>query len=243
MLPHLLLAFDFPPMSGGISRWMAELARHYPPQGLVVSTGQFEGSEDVDETFPNRVDRLSVASRRLKSIQGLLLWSRRVATLCRALALGFIWCGNVKPAAYPASWARERTGVPYGIIVHGFDLFNLQHQAHQSAVKRRIARALFRPAAVIVANSRYTRDLCLNVCREIGADRDSSEIRVVPLGTDPAYFRPGVDTSSIRVRYGLGEGRWLLTVARLVSHKGVDTVIRALAAGQPVAGSPVRRGR
>jgi hypothetical protein len=115
---------------------MGELARHYPPGMLVVSTGQSEGSDDVDSELPNRVDRVSVQARRLRTIQGLLLWSRRVSAISRSLHPGFIWCGNIKPAAYPANWARERTGVPYGVIVHGTDLLLLQHQAHQSALKR-----------------------------------------------------------------------------------------------------------
>lgn len=229
MFPHLLLAYDFPPIGGGLSRWMGELARHYPPQSLVVSTGQQEGSDDGDNELPNRVDRVSVQARRLRTIQGLLLWSRKVSSLCRTLKPGFIWCGNIKPAAYPANWARERTGVPYGIIVHGTDLLLLQHQAHQSALKRKVARTLIQPASVIVANSRYTRDLCLTVCQEIGAPKDPSEVRVVPLGTDPRHFRPGVDTKAIRTRYGLGPGRWMLTVARLTAHKGIDTALQALA--------------
>lgn len=230
MLPHLLLAYDFPPIGGGLSRWMGELARHYPPQSLVVSTGQHEGSDDVDHELPNRVDRVSVQSRRLRTIQGLLLWSRKVSSLCRSIKPGFIWCGNIKPAAYPANWARERTGVPYGIIVHGTDLLLLQHQAHQSALKRKVARTLLQPASVIVANSRYTRDLCLTVCQEIGVSRDPAAVRVVPLGTDPQHFRPGVDNKAVRSRYGLGPGRWMLTVARLTVHKGIDTVLRVLAA-------------
>lgn len=229
MFPHLLLAYDFPPIGGGLARWMGELARHYPPQSLVVSTGQSEGSDDVDAELPNRVDRISVQARRLRTIQGLLLWSRHVSSLCRSLHPGFIWCGNIKPATYPANWARERTGVPYGIIVHGTDLLLLQHQAHQSALKRKVAQTLIHPASVIVANSGYTRDLCLTVCQEIGVDVDPSQVRVVPLGTDPQHFRPGVDTAAVRARYGLNDGRWMLTVARLTAHKGVDIGLRALA--------------
>lgn len=229
MFPHILLAYDFPPIGGGLSRWMGELARHYPAGNLVVSTGQSEDSDDVDSDLPNRVDRVSVQARRLRTIQGLLLWSRRVSSLCRTLKPGFLWCGNIKPAAYPANWARERTGVPYGIIVHGTDLLLLQHQTHQSSLKRKVARALIQPASVIVANSRYTRDLCLTVCREIGIEIDPDLVRVVPLGTDPGYFRPGVNTEEVRARYGLKDGRWMLTVARLTAHKGIDTGLRALA--------------
>ena len=42
-------------------------------------------------------------------------------------------------------------------------------------------------------------------------------------------FRPGLDVAEIRERYGLHGRRWLLSVARLTRHKGLDTAIRALA--------------
>ncbi len=55
-------------------------------------------------------------------------------------------------------------------------------------------------------------------------------VEAVPLGTTPAHFQPGVDTSAVRAKYGLNGGPWLLTVARLEWHKGIDTTMTALAA-------------
>jgi phosphatidyl-myo-inositol dimannoside synthase len=233
MSPHLLLTYDFPPIRGGIARWMAELAKRYPAGSLVVSTGQCGDSSDVDAGFPNRVDRLGIPSRRLRTIQGILLWSRRVAVLARSTDAEFIWCGNVKPAAYPAKWTMERTGVPYGILFHGGDLLILQHQIHQSAVKRTAAAALLSSAAVLVANSEWTRDRCLTVLSELDLDVPADRVRVVPLGADPAFFRPGLDTRDVRSRYGLEGGRWLVSVARLTRHKGIDTALKALARLRP----------
>jgi phosphatidylinositol alpha-1,6-mannosyltransferase len=212
---------------------MAELAKRYPAGSLVVSTGQSGDSSDVDAGFPNRVDRLGIPARRLRTIQGILLWSRRVAVLARSIDAEFIWCGNVKPAAYPAKWTMERTGVPYGILFHGGDLLILQHQIHQSAVKRTAAVALLSSAAVLVANSEWTRDRCLTVLSELEIDVPEDRVRVVPLGADPAFFRPGLDTRDVRARYGLDGGRWLLSVARLTRHKGIDTALKALARLRP----------
>lgn len=226
---HLLLTYDFPPVGGGIARWMAELAKRYPAGSLVVSTGQSADASDVDAGFPNRVDRLSIPSRRLRTIQGILLWSRRVAVLARSTDAEFIWCGNIKPAAYPAKWTMERTGTPFGILLHGGDLLILQHQVHQSAIKRRTAAALLSSAAVLVANSEWTRDCCLTLLSELEIDASPDRVRVVPLGADHEFFRPGIDTREVRARYGLGEGRWLLSVARLTRHKGIDLALQALA--------------
>lgn len=229
MATHLLLTYDFPPIGGGIARWMAELARRYPAGSLVVSTGQQGDASDVDAGFPNRVDRLAIPSGRLRTLQGILLWSRRVAVLARSTDASFIWCGNIKPAAYPAKWTMERTGTPFGILLHGGDLLILQHQVHQSTVKRKTAAALLGSAAVLVANSDWTRDRCLTLLSELDIDATPDRVRVVPLGADHEFFRPGLDTREVRARYGLGEGRWLLSVARLSRHKGIDTVLQALA--------------
>jgi phosphatidyl-myo-inositol dimannoside synthase len=228
MTTHLLLTSDFPPMGGGVARWTGELAKRYPAGRLIVSTGQQPGGADSDEDFPNRIERVPIPVKQLRSIQGILLWSRRVAVLTRAARVGFIWCANVKPSTYPAKWTHERTGTPFGIFVHGGDLLMLQHQVHQSPVKRRTAKALLGSAAVLVANSEWTRQLCVGVLRELGLELDDGRVRTVPLGTDPAFFRPGVDTAGVRARYGLGDGRWILSVARLVPHKGIDTVLQAM---------------
>jgi phosphatidylinositol alpha-1,6-mannosyltransferase len=229
MAPQLLLTYDFPPIGGGIARWMAELAKRYPPGSLVVSTGQHSDAPDVDSTFPNRVDRLPLAARKLRSLRGVLFWSRRAAVLARECGAEFIWCGNMKPAAYPAKWTMERLGTPFGILLHGGDLLILQHQVHQSLLKRRTARALLSSAAVLVANSRWTRERCLGLLSELEIEPAEDLVQVVPLGADHLFFRPGVDTSRVRERYGLGKGRWLLSVARLSRHKGVDTALKALA--------------
>lgn len=229
MLPHLLLVYNFPPIGGGLSRWMGELARHYPPGGLIVSTGRVAGGEQSDQLLPARVDRVPIEARRLRTLRGLQLWSARVRTLCVEEQPGFIWCGNIKPAAYPARLTLRRTGVPYGIIVHGTDMLLIRRQARKSRLKRGLARMLLGPASVIVANSRFTLDLCLDVCEELGLDRDPHSMRVVPLGTDPAHFTPGGDGRAIRERHGLSDGRWMLTVANLTPHKGIDTGIRVLA--------------
>ena len=229
-MTQLLLTYDFPPIGGGIARMMGELAKRYPPGTLVVSTGSRPDAPAVDSALPNRVDRVRVPSRRLRTVQGLLAWTLRASDVARDLEPEFVWCGNFKPAGYPARWILWRTGTPYGIFVYGTDLLLLQDRLRHSALKRHAARGLIGSARVVVAISHWTRELCLSVLRELGFRDGEIDVRIVPLGTDPEHFRPGVDTSAVRARYGLEEGRWLLTVARLVAHKGIDTVLHVLAA-------------
>lgn len=231
-MTSLLLAQDFPPMGGGIARFHGELAKRYPPGELIVSTPQDPDAAEVDAQFKGIIDRLPVGRRRTKSLPGLLLWSRRAATLARAHRVRFVFCGNVKPAGYPARWVYERARVPYCLFLYGADLLSEQHKYHRSLLKRRASRAIFGGAARLVAISQWTRDLALTVLGELGLDGHGQRLRVIPLGTDPQRFRPGIDAGELRRRFDLPDGgvRWLLTVARLEAHKGVDTVIQALPA-------------
>ena len=229
MFRQLLLTHDFPPMGGGIARWMGELAKRQTPGSLVISTGQYPGGEEADQHLPNPVDRLPMPSGRLRTIQGTLRWSRRVAALARKHSAEFIWCGNLKPAAYPARWTKGQTGIGYGIFLHGGDLLILRRQAQRSVLKRRTARALLGSASVLVGNSGWTTSLCRTVLQELDVNLEHERIRAVPLGADPVAFRPGLDQTEVRRRYGLGQRRWLLSVARLTRHKGIDSAIRVLA--------------
>jgi phosphatidylinositol alpha-1,6-mannosyltransferase len=228
----LLLAHDFPPMGGGIARLHGELARRYPPGELIVSTPQDRDAADSDAEFGGAVDRLPLGRRVTKSLPGLLLWSRRAASLARRHRVRFVHCGNVKPAGYPARWVYERCRVPYSIFLYGADLLSEQHKYHHSALKRRSGRAIFGGAAALVAISNWTRDLALSVLGDLGLDGHGQRLRVVHLGTDPERFRPGIDTAALRERFALPDGgvRWLVTAARLEQHKGMDTVIQALPA-------------
>jgi phosphatidyl-myo-inositol dimannoside synthase len=208
---------------------MGELAKRYPPGALVVSTGQHQDSAAVDASLANRVDRLEIPSRRLRTVHGLVRWSQRAVTLARSVHPEFVWCGNLKPAGYPGRWIRKRVGTPYGILVYGTDLLLLRHRVRHSAIKRIGARTLIGSASVLVAISRWTKAEAVSLLEELGLN-GGVEVRLLPLGTDPEHFRPLVDPSSVRARYGLAEGRWLLTVARLAGHKGIDTVLHVLAA-------------
>ncbi|HEX5632733.1 MAG TPA: glycosyltransferase family 4 protein [Gemmatimonadales bacterium] len=233
MRPHLLLTYDFPPMGGGIARFMGELARHYPPGDLVVSTGLMEGADEVDARLPCRVERVAVPAARLKSLPGVLPWSRQASILARATNAEFCWVGQLKPCGYPAKWIRERVGVPFGVFAYGHDFLLLRHQAHRSRMKRVVARGLLGAASCVVACSEWTAELVRSVLEELDVPMTPDRVRVVHLGTDTDFFRPGLDTGAVRERYHLGPGRWLITVARVVPHKGADTVMRAMQALGP----------
>jgi len=115
-----LLTDEFPPVQTGVARMMGEIASRYPRGELLVSTGQHRDAQDGDARFAGTtIDRLPLPTRILKSLPGLLFWSRRVATLARHHKPRFAWCDSLRPCAYPAKWVHERVGVKYGVLVHG----------------------------------------------------------------------------------------------------------------------------
>ncbi len=219
-------------MGGGIARLHGELARRFPKGELIVSTPSDPDAAEVDAGLPAIIDRLPIGASRTKTLPGVLFWSRRAASLARQHRVRFVHCGNVKPAGYPARWVYERLRVPYSLFLYGADLLSEQHKIRHSAIKRRMTRAIFGGAATLIAISNWTRDLGLAVLGELGLDGHGQRLRVVHLGTDPTSFRPGIDPRAVRDRFALPDAgtRWLVTVARLQRHKGMDTVIAALPA-------------
>jgi phosphatidyl-myo-inositol dimannoside synthase len=226
--PDLLIAYDFPPLGGGIARLTSEIARRYPAGDLVISTGRLPGDSVADQDLPNVVDRVAVPSGRLRTLGGQFRWARRLFDLHRRFDFRFAWCDNVRPSAYPGYFLRRWRQLPYGVLLYGSDLFDLRRNYRRSRFKRLIARRLLGEAAAIVTISRWTNDLAREVLGELDLSPAIARLRIVPLGTDPDRFHAAVDGSKFRHARGLPEGRWLLTVARVERFKGVDVGIQAL---------------
>ncbi len=206
---------------------MEALADSHPAGTLLVSTGSIEGSATFDALSPSAVDRIATPAERLKTLPGLVAWSRRAVGLAALPDVRFAWCGNVRPAIYPAYAALRLRGLPFGVIVHGGDLMTLRDRMVGRWWKRRLFRTMLGAPAVFVANSSWTARLCVGMLQELDVE---GVVRVVPPGTDPVRFRPDRAAGErFRTSRGLPEGHWAVTVARLVPHKGIDVAIEAIA--------------
>ena len=124
---------------------------------------------------------------------------------------------------YPEGLLATLAGAgPRVILAHGLEL-----RPTRARWRRRLWRWLMqqvlRRAGVVVANSRYTAEL-------VRRSAPGAAVAGLPLGVDHRRFRPG-NPQAARLRLHLPEAkRVILTVSRILRHKGHELVFRALAA-------------
>lgn len=137
------------------------------------------------------------------------------------------------PWAYPDGWAAvrlaRRAGLPVVVQVHGSDVKLLD----QFPTRRRRTAEALTGADGVIAVSGDLRD------RVVGLGVPADRVTVIYDGVDPHAFHPG-DQAAARAAVNL-PGGWpaapvLLFVGNLVTVKGIDVLLRALASLE----SPVR---
>ncbi len=227
---HLFVTQDYPPDRGGMARRHVELVRRFPDADnrMEVSTVSLEGDEAFDAGESYRVHRQQFYFREANRLSRQIKWGRWLTGFSRD-TVDVLHCGNIRPAGYAVAWASKRLGIPYIVYVNGGDLLRERKKASSSALKRATARRILGGAAGIAATSKWVAELAGEVMDQVGV-RNMPPVAALDLGTDPATFRPDRDTGRLRVTWGVGQSPLVLTVARLVPHKGQDMVMRAIAA-------------
>lgn len=210
-----------------MARRHAELVRRYGDP-MDVATVAWDGDSTPDAQEPFRIERQDFPASKAKLFANEIRWGRWLAQRC-ATDVDVIHCGEIRPVGYAVWWAHKRTHVPYVIYVNGGDLLRERRKTSRHWTKRVSAYRLFSDAAGIVGNSEWTAALTRDIMREIGVPTPPP-VAAIDLGTDPVQFQPSRDSGQLRARLGIGDAPMMLTVARLVRHKGQDTAIQALAA-------------
>ncbi|MEM1033087.1 MAG: glycosyltransferase family 4 protein [Myxococcota bacterium] len=211
---------DFPPVVGGIATYAAELSRRLlRTHAVTVVAPAHPRSAHHDRTFPAPVVRLPGGADALGFASLPALLRRRPTTVLCATwgvapsAIVARRLGRVKRVVV-AAHGRELLLEPWpGRAQRGYDVFR---------------RRVLRHADHCLPVSRYTAGLL----EALGVA--ARRITVVSNGTDPDRFvRPPYPASPYPASpsplrgLGAGGGPIVLTVARLVRRKGVDTVLEA----------------
>jgi glycosyltransferase involved in cell wall biosynthesis len=182
--------------------------------------------------WPTRLHRVgygrSMRSDRALRFDGYVLSPVMIAS---GIIATLRWARRARPDVLHAHWVLPNgfigavvsrlTGIPLVVSVPGSDA----QIARSNPLFGAMARAAFRRARLITANSADLRDAVVDV----GAD--PAKFDMIVYGTDPDRLHPN-QTGVIDLRQSLGitpEQTLVLAVGRMVPKKGFDVLLRALA--------------
>jgi phosphatidylinositol alpha-1,6-mannosyltransferase len=143
--------------------------------------------------------------------------ARRAARIALEHGCDTVWFGAAAPLALLADGLRKRAGIEWAVAqTHGHEVGWAALPGGRAAL-RRIGRGV----DVVTYLSDYQR---ARLAPLIGG---RASLQHLAPGVDVDAFRPDVDGSAVRERYGLGDRPVIVCVSRLVPRKGQDTLIRA----------------
>lgn len=218
----LLLANDFPPLSGGIAGYLFGLWEHLPRERTAVLAPKVRGWKAFDQTHDLRVYRRRFLWRLPFPADKLVRVALSLAyagPILRREGTSILHCGHVLTAGVVGLILKRSRRLPYAVYAYGADLLDYQKY---HGLGRLLGRVLAEADGIVTIS-----EFSVGLLRELGVPSD--RIFKVLMGIDIARFRPDLDGRAVRERHGLGERPILLTVARLVSRKGHEVVIQALA--------------
>jgi phosphatidyl-myo-inositol dimannoside synthase len=220
----LLLTDRYVPDVGGSITWFHNVYPRYPAGTVWVLTRKYRGAEHVDALHPQVTTvRLRLERYRFLRPESLWLYAKMFLTSVALILrhrIRVVHAGKNLPEGLVAYLLHRCLGVPYVVYAHGEDVTVCSENPRLS----RQQQLVFRNAAVVIVNSRYTGELI----RALGVE--PQRIAAISPGVEPARFTPSSVPIELRRRLGV-EGKFvLLTVGRLQRRKGHDKVIEALPA-------------
>jgi phosphatidylinositol alpha-1,6-mannosyltransferase len=221
MAKTLLITLAFPPDIGGMQSFAYQRCLQAGTNHLVVLAPRTKGWQAFDRRQPVRICRWSAALQNVPGIRRVLQF---VLPLLHGLRLhrqnrfDVIECWQPLPFGLIGLVFKVLHDIPYVVWSHGNDLSRPQRYP----LAKLFLSQVLASANLVIANSQGTKGELL----ALGTRPD--KIRVLNPPVDTQRFKPNIDPSAIVQKHGLEGKRVILTVARLVQVKGIDTVIRAL---------------
>lgn len=212
----LVVTNDFPPRHGGIQTFVEQLVRHRPADSVVVYTSSWGDTATHDAAQPFPVVRYGRSVLLPTPDVG-----RRSAELLRSYGCDSVLFGAAIPLGVLGPRLRAAGAERIIALTHG-------HEAGFAGIPggRALLRRIGEGVDVMTYLGAYTRERIAGALSPAAAARMA---RLTP-GVDDTLFRPDVDGSRMRERYGLVGRRVIVCVSRLMPRKGQDVLIEALPA-------------
>jgi phosphatidylinositol alpha-1,6-mannosyltransferase len=212
----LISSVEFPPHTGGISRFMASICSTLGREEVCCLTGVPSLNDGHRNGHGPRVYRRPAAFAKAWHVQapafGLAVLQILLKERPNVVQIATAHDG------YLGLWLRQRLGIPYVVYAHGNEILGAARSEWEKP------RQSLQQASRVLAVSRYTAGLV----EKTGVN--PKRIEIFPPGCDTDTFQPRKPDEELR-RKLVGDAnseRIILSVGNLVSRKGHDMVIRAL---------------
>jgi phosphatidyl-myo-inositol dimannoside synthase len=223
----LMLTDSFLPHAGGSREYYYNLYRYaaeFEDTQVTIATKKVPGWEEFDRRVAS--DSFEI----VRWLKPLPTWRLRELPKGLGPFLQAAWhvhkekpailhAGDLYPQAVSALILKKMTGLPYLAYCHGEDIALTDRYKYQPRVRDKI----YRGADAVVANAEFARQSLLR----IGVP-ESHIVKITP-GVDMDRFSPRPAREDLVEKWNLKGKKIVLTVARLVSRKGHDLVLRAMA--------------
>ena len=213
----LVLAQDFPPIPGGVSVYVENLFKNWQEPAIILAP---EASAPGKLEFPANitVERLPMDLKR----GGLMPFFKRQFSLYRASLrqiknanIKYVQCTHIA-SGLVALLLKKLHSIPYVLYTYGSEV-----TGQPGFIRSNLSRLILKNAFHIITMSEFTKRAIMRY----GIPAENIRFLV---GVEVDRFTQKGDTLGTREKYKIDGEPILLTVARLVEHKGIDTVIKAL---------------
>ncbi len=223
----LILTYEFPPVTGGIATYAANLAAAASKIGhriTVLAPGSpRDHSEDDKRRYPFKVIRFGAGDYSYRRLPGLVWRTYRRADLSMYDLIHAVDWPHIMALAFLNRFKEIR----FVATVYGTEIL----LAHNSKQMRFLGvDNMFKIPSSIFAISEFTKNLLLDKYREIRVE----DVTVTPPGVDFERFSGSQREFDIRRLYSIpADNHVVLTVSRLDERKGHLTVIKAISKLKP----------
>ena len=216
----ILVTLEYPPQTGGIANYLANVVACFPKGSIHVFAPEGGDTHDADMRSEAPIYRRPLLSKWIRPRWlAALYWTNWLRKKERA---DLLLVSHLLPMGQVARILKRKRGLPYAVIVHGMDVA-LALEA--GGGKRARAKAILGDAELVIANSDYTAHLA----ESAGAAKDKIMI-VRPSPSFPSYVTVTPERiQETRSKYGFDQTFTLLTLGRLVARKGFAEAVEAVA--------------
>jgi phosphatidyl-myo-inositol dimannoside synthase len=213
----LLITLDFPPEKGGIQRYLHTIVQHtYSQEDMVIAgCGRVPQEATLDCRANVEYVRAWLSGINKKWSLAAIAWRFFFLRLSKGASLS-VECGNVYAGSVPWLFSFFMK-TDYSVYTHGTEVLGLG----QRSVKAAVLGSVLRRARQVFANSGYTASL-------VGPHVPNLQVQIRP----PKIILPKIAAgprAQQEEREPCNSETRLLSVGRLVKHKGHDVLLTATA--------------